>query len=104
MARIWLLSMLLALMPLPGLAAALPCQATLHEGEQPHTVALQGLSCQLRSHRLLLVGELHGTVETPALLAALLRDQPASRPLRVGLEWPVELQRKVDTYFRSHGT
>ncbi len=100
------LNMLMALTLLPGLAcAATPaCDTSIHDGEQPRTAVLQVLACQLQSHRLLLLGELHGTVESPGLLADLLRDQPPNRPIRLGLEWPVELQSKVDTYFRSQGT
>lgn len=100
------LNILMALTLLPGLAcAATPaCDTSIHDGEQPRTVAMQALACQLQSHRLLLLGELHGTVESPALLADLLRDQPSKRPIRLGLEWPVELQSKVDAYFRSQGT
>lgn len=100
------LNMLMALMLFPGLVrAAIPaCDASIHDGEQPRTVALKALDCQLQSHRLLLLGELHGTVESPGLLADLLRGQPAKRPVRLGLEWPVELQSKVDAYFRSQGT
>lgn len=106
MARKPALSMLMVLMLFPGLvrAATPACDASIHDGEQPRTVALQALACQLQSHRLLLLGELHGTVESPGLLADLLRDQPPNRPIRLGLEWPVELQSKVDAYFRSQGT
>lgn len=100
------LNMLMAFMLFPGLvrAATPACDASIHDGEQPRTAALKALDCQLQSHRLLLLGELHGTVESPGLLADLLRGQPAKRPVRLGLEWPVELQSKVDAYFRSQGT
>lgn len=85
-------------------AAAPPCHALLREGEQGRAAAVQALACRMQSHRLVLFGELHGTAESPAMLADLLRAQPAARPIRLGLEWPVELQGKVDAYFRSSGT
>lgn len=85
-------------------AASWPCHDSVREGEQARSTALQALACQAHSHRLVLLGELHGTVESPALLADLLRAQPAARPIRLGLEWPVGLQSKVDSYFHSSGT
>lgn len=85
-------------------AASPPCHATLREGEQGRAAVLQALACEMQSHRLVLFGELHGTVESPAMLADLLRAQPATRPIRLGLEWPVELTGKVDAYFHSAGT
>ncbi|NUO71319.1 MAG: hypothetical protein HOQ10_01200 [Frateuria sp.] len=96
---------LLALMSFSGLGhAATPACHAIRDGEQPRTAALGALACQLKLHRLLLFGELHGTAESPDLLAALLRAQPAERPIRLGLEWPMELQSKVAAYFQSDGT
>ena len=85
-------------------AASNPCITTVPAGQQSSQAAIGELACQVQSHRLLLFGELHGTAESPALLGKLLREQPAARPIRLGLEWPIELQSKVDTYFRSAGT
>lgn len=101
--RLLMLSSLLLVCAV-GHAAGPRCHAVGPEGEQPRAVALRALACEAQSHRLVLLGELHGTAESPALLADLLRAQPATRPIRLGLEWPVALQDKVDAYFRSAGT
>jgi hypothetical protein len=55
-------------------------------------------------HRLVLVGELHGTREIPALVAALVRRAAASDPVRLGLEMPGEMEGALRTYVRSTGS
>lgn len=106
MARKFALGAFVALTLWVGSAAAASpaCDGAVRDGEQTRAAALRSLACALQSHRLLLVGELHGTAETPALLADLLRAQPARRPLRLGLEWPVTLQPQIDVYLHSNGT
>lgn len=109
MARItgrWLLVLVLAQPATVAHAAAASdaCDATVPADQQSRQAAIRELACQVQSHRLLLFGELHGTAESPALLGELLREQPAARPIRLGLEWPIELQSRVETYFRSSGT
>jgi hypothetical protein len=57
------------------------------------------------SHRLLLIGEIHGTAEVPAAVADLAQQIAAvERPLIVGLEiWRGE-QAAIDRYLDSAGT
>ncbi|MDQ3334430.1 MAG: ChaN family lipoprotein [Myxococcota bacterium] len=45
---------------------------------------------------VILIGELHGTVQIPAAVAALL--EPLAHPIVLGIEWPSELQVAVDAY------
>lgn len=52
--------------------------------------------------RPLLVGELHGTQEIPALLTSMLR-QGGDRPWLLGLEIPCAEQARVDAFLRSNG-
>lgn len=105
-ARGLLFALVLGLLATAVNAAGAPdaCDAAVPAGQQSRPAAIRELACQVQSHRLLLFGELHGTAESPALLGELLREQPATRPIRLGLEWPIELQSRVATYFRSAGT
>jgi hypothetical protein len=52
--------------------------------------------------RPLLIGEIHGTRETPALLASMLR-QGSGRPWLLGLEIPRQEQERIDAFLRSDG-
>lgn len=52
--------------------------------------------------RPLLVGELHGMQEIPALLTSMLR-QGGDRPWLLGLEIPCAEQARVDAFLRSDG-
>lgn len=70
----------------------------------PRAVAIQQIECQWASRRLLIMGELHGTKEIPALLTDLVVAQAASRPIRIGFEWPVAQQAAVNRYLQSAGT
>jgi hypothetical protein len=45
---------------------------------------------------VILVGELHGTVQVPAAIAALL--EPLDPPVVLGIEWPSDLQPAVDAF------
>lgn len=55
-------------------------------------------------HRVLLVGEIHGTVEVPALVADLADALAAEEPLVVGLELPRDEQKHIDAFLDSAGT
>jgi hypothetical protein len=55
-------------------------------------------------HRLVIVGEVHGTAETPALVASLVRHVVASRPVRLGVEMPSEMEGALRAYLRSVGS
>ena len=55
-------------------------------------------------HKLVLLGEMHGTVEAPALAAALLDACVArGQPVSLGLEIPADEQRDLDRYVASGG-
>lgn len=91
------LAVVLALAPMRPLAAA---DSAVGE----HQAALDEVLARARAHRVLLIGELHGTAETPAIvgeLAAALAG--AEQPLVVGLEiWRSE-QPALDRYLASAG-
>ncbi len=55
-------------------------------------------------HRVLLVGEIHGTAEVPALVADLADALAAEAPLVVGLELPRDEQKRIDAFLDSAGT
>lgn len=70
----------------------------------PRANAIKQVECQWGSRRLLIVGELHGTKEIPALLTDLVVAQSANRPIQLGLEWPLAQQAAVNRYLQSAGT
>lgn len=53
---------------------------------------------------LLLLGEMHGSVETPALISQLACSLASSREVAVGLEIPSGDQSLIDSYLVSRGT
>lgn len=52
---------------------------------------------------LVIVGELHGTTQIPALTTDLIREAASKRPVRVGLEMPEAAQAEVQRYVGSQG-
>jgi hypothetical protein len=66
--------------------------------------AIQRIACQAVKRRLLIVGEIHGTQETPAFVAALVQAASKNRPVRIGLEWPAWMHDYVTAYLASQGT
>ena len=69
--------------------------------EHSYTVLLE----RVEAHRLLLVGEIHGTAQTPALIAGLATRMAVSeRPLLVGLEIPRDEQKRLQGFLTSAGT
>lgn len=66
---------------------------------------LQQLVDKASAHRVLLVGEVHGTTETPARVAELAAAMASEeRPLIVGVEiWRTE-QERIDRFLASAGT
>jgi hypothetical protein len=52
---------------------------------------------------LLLIGEMHGTAEAPALVAELAQQLTAQGPLQVGLEIYAQEQQRLDAYLTSTG-
>ena len=63
------------------------------------------LLSRVEPHRVLLVGEIHGTAQTPSIVASLAtRMAVPERPLIVGLELPVTLQPALKRFLASAGT
>lgn len=60
----------------------------------------------IRDRTLVLFGELHGTAEAPALVAAALEAAAArGGPVALGIEWPDALQVAIDSFLTTgdHG-
>lgn len=66
--------------------------------------AAEAIVCTVTDRSLLVVGEIHGSNETPDLLASLVKDALANRPVRLGLEMQRSGQAALDTYLRSTGS
>lgn len=93
MRSLWLLLALAVLLPGPARA--------VEEAPDP----LGDLSTRALAHRVILIGELHGSWEVPGIVAGLATNLSADeRPLIVGLEiWRNE-QAALDRYLASAGT
>lgn len=67
----------------------------------------QEAAAQIRTHagdhRLLVLGELHGTRETPLLVQALLQEYDRSTPLQLALELPTTENAALAAYMASSG-
>lgn len=83
----WLLAMLLAAMPSPAPAQAATAQLQKGAG----------------AHRLIVLGEMHGTREVPAQVARLAAAYAVDGPVVVALELSRAEQAAVDTYLDSDG-
>jgi hypothetical protein len=68
------------------------------------TQAAQAIVCNVSDRSLLVVGELHGTNETPDLVASIVKDALADRPVRLGLEMQRSEQPYMDAYVQSAGS
>jgi len=55
-------------------------------------------------HRFMMIGELHGTNETPELIAAMLKSRVSKERVLLGLEIPRDEQERIDTYLQSGGS
>lgn len=64
---------------------------------------VEAIACAATRGRLLIVGETHGSNETPALVAALLAHIAQGRPVRLGLEITVGMRAPLQTYLHSSG-
>lgn len=62
------------------------------------------LHWSLGGERLVLVGEVHGTREIPAMLGDLASLMVTERPVVVGLELPAREQGRIDAFLASDGT
>ncbi len=66
---------------------------------------LQSLLDKTAEHRVLLVGEMHGTTEVPALVGELAGGLAnTDRSLILGLEIPRSEQARIDTFLRTAGS
>lgn len=91
--------------PRAFLLAVLIASPVVAEAATPDRVvesAARDLLAQADALRPLLIGEIHGTQETPALLASMLR-QGSGRPWLLGLEIPRQEQERIDAFLRSDG-
>ena len=59
---------------------------------------------ELAQGKLLLFGEMHGSIESPALIARLACSFSESREVAVGLEIKTSEQSSIDAYLASRGT
>jgi hypothetical protein len=67
--------------------------------------AIRAIVCASASRRVVIVGEIHGSNEVPALVGALVKSVAAtSRPVRLGLEMQASEQGALETYLHSSGT
>ncbi|UXI66287.1 hypothetical protein [Tahibacter amnicola] len=65
--------------------------------------ALHRLAELAARHPLLVIGEIHGTTEAPAVVQQLAARLSARQPLLVALEWPETEQERVDHFLASAG-
>lgn len=68
------------------------------------TQAARAIACDVDGRRLLIVGDYHGSNEIPGLVAQLLSDASARRPVRLGLEMESFEQKPIQAYLASRGT
>jgi hypothetical protein len=98
------------------LALALPASSVLHGAAVPSAAPLSAATAApieravqeiVRRHgtaAILVLGELHGTHEAPAVLAGLARVFAARGDLQVGLEIPPDEQDRLDAWLASDGS
>ena len=66
---------------------------------------IEGLEPLLKPGRILMLGELHGTEESPAFILDVACNAAAKKlPVVVGLELRSDLQGSVDTFLASKGS
>ena len=85
-------------------AARAPAVCTLNGAVPSPEVAAEHLLCAKGTGRLLIVGELHGTLETPALVSDIVTHAVRAQPVRLGLEAPAYLAPILADYVRSDGS
>jgi hypothetical protein len=66
-------------------------------------MAAERIQAQAGTHRLLLLGEMHGTREAPGTVAALATRYAAEGPVVVGLELSELLTPVIDAYLHADG-
>lgn len=82
-----------------SLAAATLFFVPAQAAEPRCAASVDGLAALLERPglRFLLLGEIHGTAETPALFSEIVCSA-SSRPLVIGVEWPADSQRALDAF------
>jgi hypothetical protein len=78
-------------------------QAAVAQAAHPFAEVAQGLLQAHGDRRVLIIGEMRGTAEIPALLATLARQMSESGPVIVGLEVPAQEQLRFAAYLDSDG-
>lgn len=80
------------------------CRATSVTRAVSMADAARAIACASRAHALLLVGDIHGTRQIPAFVVQLVREVSVRRPVRLGLEMPDFMQRRLAAYMHSDGS
>lgn len=95
---------LLLLLLLAGMMGRAQGAPVLGGVDDPQLAAAAGqIQAHAGAHRLLVLGELHGTREMPALTAQLLQRYAALGPVTLALEMPHTEQAALDAYLASAG-
>lgn len=81
----------------------LSLSTALAAASSPSADPVELLDQTLDDTRMLVVGELHGTQETPALVANLAQRWATRGPVLVALEIPAQEQPRLQAYLRSPG-
>lgn len=72
--------------------------------EDPVAAAAERIAAEAGAHRIVVIGEMHGTREAPAVMAALARHYARQGPVLVALEvWRTE-HDLLSAYLRSDGS
>ena len=87
--------------PAPQVASQKPAMAKPQSVQTP----LDMLVAAIGEHRFVLLGEVHGTRETPALVGDLVAHYAGDgEPVILGIEISTQEQPRIDRYLESHGT
>src|SRR5688572_25707746 len=84
-------------------AAAPPTNPVPATGSDPVASAIDAIARRHGDAPILILGELHGTHEAPAVLAGLVRTLAARGAVQVGLEIPAAEQPALDAWLTSDG-
>ena len=84
--------------------ALLPNSSALSKENNWLDDAAEEILGQHDSESILIIGELHGSRETPAITSAIVRKLSLSAPVTVGLEIPNQEQSRVDRFLASDGS
>src|SRR5690606_13953253 len=93
-----ILLLLALLLPGVGVLAAPPASFDDTPPQRAFGEEVSALATLARAHSMLLVGELHGTVETPRLVEQVALALAEHGQVIVALEWPASEQSLVDSY------